>query len=82
MICLEKRISDVRVLKLIRKWLKAPVASRMGLTVGQKAEGRNASGRDISPLLSGIYLHLLDKIVGQISGVFSQSGVKMIPVCR
>ena len=52
-----KRISDRRVLKLIRQWLKAGVVEN-----GQKISTEKGSpqGGVISPLLANIYLHMLD----------------------
>src|SRR5580704_1355537 len=51
---LEHRISDRRILRLIRKWLKAGVSEGGVVT---RAETGSPQGAVISPLLANVYLH-------------------------
>jgi RNA-directed DNA polymerase len=55
----ERRISDRRMLKLVRQWLKARV-----MDGGAETETLSGTpqGGVISPLLSNIYLHVLDDV--------------------
>jgi group II intron reverse transcriptase/maturase len=51
---IEHRIGDTRIIRLIRKWLKAGVLEDGVVKVSGKGTGQGAV---ISPLLSNIYLH-------------------------
>jgi retron-type reverse transcriptase len=62
MISLKERIADPRILKLISKWLKAPVFEEGKFTGGKKNRMGTPQGGVISPLLANIYLHLIDRI--------------------
>ena len=50
----EHRIGDPRIIRLIRKWLKAGILEDGIVTVSDKGTGQ---GSVISPLLANIYLH-------------------------
>jgi group II intron reverse transcriptase/maturase len=62
MACLEKRISDRSVLGLIRMWLKAPIidTDERGKPRTTRPDKGTPQGGVISPLLSNIYLSVLD----------------------
>src|ERR1019366_113191 len=51
---LEHRIGDMRILRLIRKWLKAGVLEEGIVT---QSEQGTAQGATISPLMANVYLH-------------------------
>jgi len=64
MACLEKRISDRSVLKLIHRWLRVPLVEQNneGKRVPpKKRRAGTPQGGVISPLLANLYLHWFDK---------------------
>jgi group II intron reverse transcriptase/maturase len=73
-----KRISDSNVIHLIKMWLKAPVIEDGRPSGGKKNKIGTPQGGVISPLLSNIYLNLLDRIVNRLGGIFYRYGVKII----
>lgn len=71
MACVEKRVADGSILRLIRAWLRAPVVdtSKKGgpPTVQRRREG-TPQGGVISPLLANLYLHWFDKVFHRPGG--------------
>ena len=61
MACLRMRIADRTVLKLIRKWLEAPVIEP-GKGGPRRSKQGTPQGGVISPLLANLYLHWFDKV--------------------
>jgi RNA-directed DNA polymerase len=61
--CLEMRIADRSVLRLIRMWLKSPIKDKDGrMSGGKKSKQGVPQGGVISPLLANVYLHWFDKV--------------------
>ena len=78
--CLQMRITDRSVLKLIRMWLKAPVVEpdeKGGLKVTRNKAG-TPQGGVISPLLANIYLHWFDKVFNSQSGPANWANARII----
>jgi RNA-directed DNA polymerase len=69
----ERRVGDVRVLRLLRAWLKAGVMEEGKITHPVRG---SPQGGVISPLLSNIYLHEVDRRFSGMGG--PTGGVRMI----
>lgn len=80
MACLQMRIADGKVLKLIRSWLEAPVVED-GEDGGPRCR-RNKRGTPqggvISPLLSNVYLHWFDKAFHFSTGPARWAGAALV----
>ena len=78
----ELRISDKRILKLIRSWLKSGILEK---GVYQDTEQGSPQGGVISPLLSNIYLNYLDTLwIQKCSehGTLVRYADDMVVLCR
>src|SRR5713226_5456046 len=58
----EERVGDQRIIRLIRKWLKAGVLEDGVVTVSDRGTGQGAV---ISPLLANVYLHYVIDLWGE-----------------
>lgn len=77
LIVVAKRISDRKIIHLIKMWLKSPIDEDGKISGGKKNKLGIPQGGVISPLLANIYLHLFDKLVNT-KDMFKRIGVKII----
>jgi RNA-directed DNA polymerase len=67
--CLRMRVTDGRVLGLIRQWLRAPVVEPGGKGgMSKRRDKGTPQGGVISPLLANVYLHWFDKVFHRAGG--------------
>lgn len=82
MACLEHRISDRHMLRLIRLWLDAPVQEPPSTGGGQPRVYRNDKGAPqggvTSPLLSNLYLHWFDWLFYRSDGPAQWAKAKLV----
>jgi RNA-directed DNA polymerase len=78
--CLERRIADGQVLKLIRMWLECPVVETddRGRTKVSRPKKGTPQGGVISPLLANIYLHWFEKQHGRGDGPGRWANSKLV----
>ena len=80
--CVRLRVSDGKVLKLIRMWLECPVVEPPADGQGPPAVRRSAQGTPqggvISPLLANLYLHWFDTVFHRQGGPARWAKAKLV----
>lgn len=78
--CLEMRVVDRQVLRLIRMWLECPVVERddEGRTKTTRPMQGTPQGGVISPLLANIYLHWFEKSFHRSDGPAQWAKAKIV----
>ena len=79
--CVEWRVADRNVLKLIRGWLKAPIVEmddRGKPKPPRKNDKGTPQGGVISPLLANIFLHWIDKRFHEKNGPYHWANARLV----
>ena len=81
--CVEMRIADRHVIKLIRMWLKSAVVEtdKDGKKKISHPKQGSPAGGVISPLLANLYLHWFDKVFHKEMQVEGARSAKLIRYC-
>ena len=77
-IALKERITDPRILRLINKWLKAPISEDGKYKSGKNNHIGTPQGGVISPMLANVYFHLIDRIVNNTRSLFGKYGIEIV----
>jgi RNA-directed DNA polymerase len=80
MACVQMRISDGGILRLIRMWLAAPIVEEKGgkKMPPTKNDKGTPQGGVISPLLANIYLHWFDTVFQRADGPATWAKARMV----
>ncbi len=78
--CVQMRVVDRSVLRLLRQWLEAVVVeeNEAGQIQGQRPRQGTPQGGVLSPLLANVYLHWFDKLFHRAQGPAQFAKAKLV----